>query len=62
MSVITISLSEESRLFLEEEAAAEGFDSPIAFLEDLIRQERVRVEDEADATRCLPAMDEAPNP
>ncbi len=62
MSALTILLSEESRSFLEEGAAAEGFDSPSAFLEGLIRQERIRVENEAKATPRLPAMDEAPNP
>jgi hypothetical protein len=43
----TIELSEKSRAFVEEQATAEGFPSPGAYLEALVHQARVKRAKEA---------------
>jgi Arc/MetJ-type ribon-helix-helix transcriptional regulator len=42
MTTLHVSLSEENRSFVEEQASVEGFPSPDAYLQALVRQARLK--------------------
>ncbi len=56
----TYELSEKSRAFVEEQATAEGFASPGAYLDDLVRQARIKRGKQALEAKLLEALDSGP--
>ena len=58
MTATTYELSEQSRSFIEAQAAAEGFASPGAYLDALVHQARVKKAKQALEARLLQAMNE----
>ena len=57
MTAATYELSEQSRAFVEAHAAAEGFASPGAYLDALVRQAQVRKAKQALEAKLLKAID-----
>lgn len=56
MSGTTYELSEQSRAFVEAQAADEGFASPSAYLDALVRQARIKKAKQALEAKLLEAM------
>ena len=60
MTSMTLTLPESLKMFVEEQAAREGYDSPDAYVLALIREARGGVSDEEVEGKLLEALESGP--